>query len=65
MMREVTPDEMFEILCADCLRDEPFPREIQVVGQATGWAERIRQKAAARNVTITVTIQALDRKEGG
>lgn len=54
--KPTTPDQAFEILCADCLRDEPFPREIQVIGQATGWADRIRQKAAARKLTIEIRV---------
>lgn len=53
---EVTQDEMFEILCADCLREEPFPREIQVIGKATGWADRIRKRAKAHHVRIDITI---------
>ena len=59
----VTRTELFEMLCADCLAEEPFPREIQVIGRATGWAERIKQKAAERNVTIEIKIEKAEGAE--
>ena len=56
----VTEDGMFEILCADCLRDEPFPEEIKVTGNALGWAARIKEKAAKRKVRIKIVIDNLE-----
>lgn len=58
----VTSGGVFEILCADCLRDEPFPEEIKVIGKATGWTERIKQKADARKLNIEISITKKRRK---
>jgi len=55
-VRKVSHDEAFEILIGDCMRQEPFPREIQVIGQAIGWAERIKAMAARRGWSIDITI---------
>lgn len=50
-------DEMFEILCGDCMRAEPFPAEIKAIGQATGWAHRIREMANRRGLIIEIAVR--------
>lgn len=58
---KVTKEEAFELLVADCLRDEPFPREIQVIGQAMGWATRIQDKAKQRGWKIAIDIEQANK----
>lgn len=60
---QVDGNGAFELLCADCLRDEPFPREIQVIGQAIGWADKIKVKARNRGWDIEIKVKKVGKNE--
>lgn len=57
--RHVSPAEAFEILCADCLRTEPFPREIQIIGQAIGWFNLMHAMAAKRGMELDIQLKPM------
>jgi hypothetical protein len=51
------PQDAFEVLIGDCMRTEPHPGEIQVLGYARGWRAKLDRMAARRGLRVTVTVE--------
>lgn len=47
----------FELLCAQCIRMDPFPQEVGRSGRASGWYDRIRMLADTVGWEITIQIK--------
>ena len=49
--------DAFEMLCAECLRQERYPQDILNKGQAKGWSERIKMAAEKWGWDIQISIR--------
>jgi hypothetical protein len=56
------PQDAFEVLLADCMRIELFPREMQVMGYAAGWRDTLNRMATRRGLKITITVEPIEHE---
>jgi hypothetical protein len=53
----MSEEDAFEMLCAECLRQEAYPQDILNKGMAKGWFERMKMVAEKYNWVIQLSIR--------
>ena len=51
------PQDALEVLIGDVMKTEPFPREIQVLGYASGWRHKLELAAGRRGLVLRIEIE--------